>query len=259
MANVAAAVSDGAPIPAVCFWTQGETNAGALQAGTLTVAQMVASIRAVWAHIRATYPAMQFMANMIGSHDARNLDPGANAARVTYLNAIAATAYATQGIDLYDLQRAEGDIHYHSSAYAIMGTRLARHHANLMHGQSNFLGPRVTGITFHSGNRGVSLAVDWGGPAFVPEVPEIYCDRPFGIYALAPGAGAAAVTVPFISGRIGGANIVLTSSVVLTGHQIGGPWGYAPDARRGHIARYYNSDAHHLIAGQPLRSFLIQL
>lgn len=259
MAAVSAAVTDGAPAPTCCFWTQGEGDAGPLQNGALTVAEMTATIKAVWAYIRQTYPSMTFIVNMIGSHDARNVDVGANGARVAYLKAVATTAYAAHGAELYDLQRAEGDIHHHGSAYAIMGARLARIYANEKHGQSNALGPQVTGFVYADGGKTVTLTVDWGGADFVPEVADVYSDRPFGIYALAPGASAATANIPFLSGRITDGSIVLTSSVPLTGCQIGGPWGYAPDARRGHIIRDYETDPYHLSPGQPLRTFLIQI
>ena len=259
MSEVADAVSAGAPIPAVTLWTQGESDASALISGALTVAQMTETIRDVWLYIRATYPSMKFIVNMIGSHDNRALDRGANAARVAYLDAIDAEVFATQGVELYDLPRSEGEIHYLEMGYAILGAREARAWSNVVLAQDNTLGPQVTSALLSDGGNTVTLTVDWGGPAYVQEPLEIFADQPFGIYALAAGDDASEAPVPFTSGRISGSTIVLTSEVDLTGGRVGGPWGYAANVRFGRTIRDYQYDSVHDWPGQPLRSFIMDL
>lgn len=254
-----AAVADGAPPPAWVMWSQGEADAGAIQVGLFSTNDMVTTIRAVWGHIRALYPGIRFIVNPLGSHDDRTPDRGANAVRVAYLRAIAAENWAHQGAELYDLQRAEGDIHYFGQSYAVAGARLARIWANITDGQSNRLGPRVTGSTVAPGGRSVTLAVDWGSAAFTPQPSRVNADNPFGIYAIAPGADPVAAPIPLMSVQVADGVIRITSSFDLTGHQIGGPWGYMAEARRGHIIRDLETDPYHLMPGQPLRSFLIQL
>lgn len=259
MTVMADAISSGSPVPSICYWTQGEADTNALQSGTLTIAQLTESILSVWAWIRSTYPNMRFVANMIGSHDQRLQDRGATAVRRAYLQAIQQASYASHGVELYDLQRADGDVHYFGHAYSVMGARFARHYANLLHGQSNVLGPRVTGATLAAGNRTLRLAVDWGGPIYAADPVFDYSPQPFGIYLLAPNALPSANPLKLLSGSIEAGQIVLRSGFDMAGHQVGGPWGFAPFARRGQIIRDAQADLYHLMAGQPLRSFHIQL
>lgn len=257
LSAIAAAISAGAPSPAYSFWTQGESDTAALQAGTFTTADMTATIRAVWAYIRTTYPSLEFVVNSIGGHDNRAADTGANAARVAYLDAIAAETFAHQGIDLYDLPRAVGNIHYFETCYAIMGMRLARVWANLALAQTNAVGPTVTAAVAEAG--GARLTVSWGGPAYVPQQDVVYGPQPYGIYAIAPGDDAVDDPIPLTSAYLDGADIVVTADVDLTGYKIGGPWGYAANTRLGQVIRDYANDDYHLSPGQPLRSFLIEV
>ncbi|MBE3637457.1 hypothetical protein [Mangrovicoccus algicola] len=242
--------------PTITLWTQGESDAQALQDGALTPAQMTASILATFGHIRASWPDMVFICNMIGSHDLRTVDRGANAARVAYLDAIAAApGYVKQGIEYYDLPREQNNIHYETMAYPIAGVRMAKAWANEVLGQANPLGPRVTAAVLADAHT-VRLTVDWGGNAFVPPVPLLRHTRPYGIYAQPAGSDALADTIDLETASIDSSGrIVLTSAADLTGCVIGGPYGYAEHAARGQILRDYHGDAAHHWPGQPLRSF----
>ncbi|WDA11399.1 hypothetical protein [Paracoccus marcusii] len=254
-----AAVAAGGPAPSFVIWSQGEADAGAIQVGLLTTAQMTSTIRAVWGYIRARYPGIRILACPLGSHDDRNPDRGANAVRVAYLRAIEAESWAFHGAEFYDLQRPEDDIHYLGQSYAVLGARLARIWANVALGQTNSLGPRVTSSVVGAGGRSVNLLVDWGGAAFTPTMARVNGATPFGIYALAPGADPVTAPIPLMSVEVSGGVIRIASTFDLTGHQIGGVWGYMADARMGHIIRDTQLDPYHLMPGQPLRSFLQQL
>ncbi|WP_108259854.1 hypothetical protein [Mangrovicoccus ximenensis] len=255
MAEVAAAAAASGLAPDWTFWTQGESDAGALDSGALTTAEMQATILAVFGYIRATYPAMQFICNFVGSHDVTS-QAGINAARVAYLRVVESESYCHRGAEAYDLPRRQQDIHWMGKAYAIRGARQALIWANAALGQSNATGPVVTAATRIDATT-VRLSVS-GGPVYCP-LPVVHGPQPCGLYALAGGADPAAEPIPLTSCYLDGGLLYVTSETDLAGCQIGGPYGWAPGARGGLWIRDYNRDEFHDWAGNPLGTFLVDV
>ncbi|WP_172330369.1 hypothetical protein [Mangrovicoccus sp. HB161399] len=260
MEQLAIAAADGQDIPMRCFWTQGESDANALQNRRLTTPEFIDTILAVWDHIWARYPEMDFIVNMIGGYEYLVAECGTNAARVGYLRAIEQREKAHHGIEMYDLPRDWWDIHYQYGGYAIAGARMAAHLLNLDHGADNELGPRVTGAKLQEDGKSVILSIDWGRtqPCAPPQVM-LQESRPYGIYFLPPGGNPADLPIDAVGARFLGRDLMVRSKQELAGCSVGGPYGCCTDARRGHVLHDMSFNNFSGDRGLPLRSFLVDI
>ncbi|WP_138464847.1 hypothetical protein [Poseidonocella sp. HB161398] len=255
-----AGLADGQDLPLRCFWTQGESDANALQNRRMSPAQMTQTVLAVWDHIWARHPGMVFIVNMIGGYDYLAAERGTNAARAAYLQAIAAREKAHQGIEMYDLQRDWLDIHYQYGGYAIAGGRMAAHLLNLDYGAQNALGPRVTAATLQPDRTSAILTIDWGRAQICPPPQVLLQDRrPYGIYMLAPGSDPSQQPLDLAAARFLGRDLLVRSKHDMSGCFLGGPYGCCVEARRGQILHDMSFNNFSGDRGLPLRSFLMKI
>ena len=131
LAAINAAVADGQPSPETITWTQGESDAAAMQAGFISVTQYKDALKEVWQIIRdrcisqgATDP--QILVNEVGASDLTLRRVGTSRVRQATLEAIAETSYAFYAATNVDAPRVWGDVHYTSNAYHALGRRRAR-------------------------------------------------------------------------------------------------------------------------------------
>ena len=275
-AQIDAAIALGQPVPEVVFWAQGESDAGALQTASngVTQARYAAAINVVLTKIRnyliaegASNP--QFIVTMLGSWDGSALRFSTGAIRRSYIEFCAATAWAHQGPEMFDLPRFYRQIHMNEMGNYVHGKRLLRHYANVFIQAIDNQYPEgpVCGVAVPGADgRSVTIPITSGG-AEVVNYPRgdvaqfisigvnqnIEGGAPFGFAIINTDTRAARR----INAEISGDNIILRTDVTLTANdRVFFPAGYMPEKARFQFIWDNQLDRRTNTPGLPLRSYV---
>jgi hypothetical protein len=139
--------------PTDIIWDIGETVTAGIDDASLTTAELITSISAIFAAFREAHSSVNIHVNMIGSRDDERFDEAGSAVRYAYLKVIASLSYVYQGIEKYDLERSYNDLHLSYPGFQAYGARLARHLVNVWDSRSTNIGPTMTSAVLSNGGK----------------------------------------------------------------------------------------------------------
>lgn len=263
IADITAATGSGQPAPVTIMWRQGEADMAAIDAGTITQAQYVATLGAIFDYIIANGAGAspKFIVTPPGANDLALYFNGAMGVQAGYLDLIAARSDVFLGPGMFDLPRPFEDVHLTDIGYYTLGVRDAVAYAKHVNAESLSLGPEITAATLAGDGLSVALTVTASGQLYVPPGSAGgYVDAgpyPFGFCAII-GDPSTQDPIPLTQGEVTGytgfqtsATVTLRSDTDLTGARIYTLPGQAP----GTLERRYLTDKrqHGCSAGFPMQ------
>lgn len=171
ISEITTATGAGQPAPVTIMWRQGEADMAAIDDGTITQAQYVATLGAIFDYIIANGAGVspKFIVTPPGANDLALYFNGAMGVQAGYLDLISARSDVFLGPAMFDLPRGFEDVHPTDLGYYTLGVRDAVAYAKYVNGESSLsLGPQITSATLAGDGLSVALTITSSGQLYVP-------------------------------------------------------------------------------------------